>query len=146
VDRRILLLAILAMVIAGGALAFGIARGVADSEAGLGIPTENLVERSPTGAAPITGSVHVAGNGCFHLDADDGARYFIVWPEGFRQDSAEVVAPDGTRYGDGDPLSATGWIRDADEVVAAADGPDGYMGAIVGFCADEQQVAVLLTH
>jgi hypothetical protein len=146
VNRRILILGILAMVIVGAAVAFGIVRGVADSEAGLGIPTENLVERSPTGAAPIAGSVHVAANGCFHLDADDGARYFLVWPEGFRQDAAEVVAPNGARYGGGDALSGTGWIRDADEVVAAADGPDGYMGSVLGFCADEEQIAVLLTH
>jgi hypothetical protein len=146
VNRRILILGILAMVIVGAAVAFGIAGSGADNEAGLGIPTENLVERSPAGAAPIAGTVWVAGNGCFHLDAHDGARYFIVWPEGFRQDSAEVVAPGGGRYGDGDSLSGTGWIRAADEVVAAADGPDGYMGAIVGFCADDEQIAVLLTH
>jgi len=146
VDRRILILAIVAIVIVGAVLAFGVARDAADNEAGLGIPTENLVERSPTGAAPIAGTVQGAANGCFHLNADGGERYFIVWPESFRQDSAEVVAPNGARYGDGDPLSATGWIRDADEVVAAADGPDGYMGAIVGFCADDEQIAVLLTH
>src|SRR5688572_19242197 len=131
------------VAIAGIALAVAITRDASDSEAGLGLPTENLVERPPADSTPIAGTLHVARNGCFHLDADDGSRYFVVWPEGFRSDAAEVVAPDGVRLGDGDPLSGDGWARDAGDVIAAADGPDGYMDSVLGYCAEEEQIAVL---
>jgi hypothetical protein len=137
------IIAIVAFAIVGVALTVAITQDVSDSRAGLGLPTENLVERPSDGSTAITGTLQVAGNGCFHLDADDGGRYFVVWPEGFESDAAEVIAPGGARYGDGDPVAGDGWIRDADEVVAAADGPDGYMGSVLGFCAEDEQIVVL---
>ena len=141
--RRTLIIAIVVFAIAGIAIAVAITRDVAGSEAGLGLPTENLVERPFSDSTPISGTLHVAGNGCFHLDADDGSRYFVVWPEGFRSDAAEVVAPGGVRFGDGAPVAGDGWARDADDVIAAAGGPDGYMDAVLGYCAEEEQIAVL---
>jgi hypothetical protein len=121
---------------------------VADSrsEGGMGIPTENLVDPPAGGTTDIGGVVHVAGNGCFHLDSDDGERYFVVWPDGFEQDAAEVVSPTG-RYADGDRVAAgRGWIRSVDEVVAAADGENGYMAMVLGYCATEGElVAVIKT-
>jgi hypothetical protein len=145
VNRRTLIIAIVAFAIVGVVLTVAITRDASDNRAGLGLPTENLVERPSDGSTALAGALHVAGNGCFHLDADDGTRYFVVWPQGFESDAAEVVAPGGARYGDGDPVAGDGWIRDADEVVAAADGPDGYMGAVLGYCAEDEQIAVLHT-
>lgn len=142
-SRRILIIAIIAFAISGIALAVAITRGVSDNKAGMDLPTENLVDRPAAESTPITGTLHVAGNGCFHLDADDDARYFVVWPEDFRSDAADVVAPDGARYGDGAPLRGEGWVRGADEVVAAADGPDGYLDMVLGYCAEDEQIAVL---
>jgi hypothetical protein len=116
--------------------------GCANGEVGLEIPTENRVERPAVASQPITGEMHVAANGCFHVIVDD-VRYFVVWPEGFRQDSAEVIGTDGSRYSGGVPLSGAGWVRSVDDVVHAADGPDGYMGAVTGYCADEDEQVVV---
>ena len=113
------------------------------NEVGMGIPTENLVQRPGTDMADIDGYVDVAGNGCFHLDSDEGERYFVVWPEGSRQDAPTVLSPTAV-YGDGDPIHGRGWVRDVDDVVAAADGKDGYMDMVLGYCAAEgEKVAVI---
>jgi hypothetical protein len=143
VSRRVLIIAIIAFAIVGVAFAVAISRGASDNTAGMGLPTENLIDRPGVDSTPFEGTLHLAGNGCFHLDADDGARYFVVWPEGFRLDAAEIVAPGGVRYGDGTPLTGDGWARDADEVVAAADGPDGYLDMVLGYCAEDEPIAVL---
>jgi hypothetical protein len=130
-----------AFLLAPGVLALALV-GCVGNEAGLNIPTENLVERPNAGSQPITGDMRTAANGCFHVIVDD-VSHFVVWPEGFRQDSAVVIGTDGSRYSGGDPLSGTGWVRSVDDVVAAADGPDGYMGAVTGYCAEEGEQVVV---
>jgi hypothetical protein len=54
-----------------------------------------------------------------------------------------VIGADGSRYSGGDALSGEGWVRPADDVIDAADGPDGYMGAIIGYCAEEDEQVVV---
>jgi hypothetical protein len=112
------------------------------NQAGMGIPTENLVDEPGTAPDAIAGTLHVAGNGCFHLRTDDG-QLFVIWPEGFTQDAAVVVGSDGTRYAAGDALGGTGWVRTVDEVIDAADGPDGYLDMVLGYCAEGEPIAVL---
>jgi hypothetical protein len=115
------------------------------NEAGLNIPTENLVDSPASAAQSIDGEMRTAANGCFHITVDD-VSYFVVWPEDFRQDGATVIGADGSRYSGGDALSGSGWVRSVDEVVAAADGADGYMGSVTGFCAEDgEQVVVFET-
>lgn len=130
-----------AILLAPSVVAFVIAGCVGD-EAGLNIPTENLVERPSTESQSIMGDMHTAVNGCFHVIVDD-VSHFVVWPDGFRQDGAVVIGSDGSRYSAGDPLSGTGWVRSVDDVVAAADGPDGYLGAVTGYCAEEGEQVVV---
>ena len=128
-------------LVAGAALALVLA-GCVNDEAGLGIPTENLVQPPSAASEPIEGELHVSGNGCFHVVVD-GVQHVVVWPEGFRQDSAVVIGADGSRFSGGDALSGEGWVRPADDVIDAADGPDGYMGAIIGYCAEEDEQVVV---
>lgn len=126
---------------AGAALTIVLASCVSN-EAGLNIPTENLVESPDSVAEAIDGELHTAANGCFHIIVDD-ISYFVVWPEGFRQDGATVLGTDGSRYSGGDPLSGSGWVSSVDDVVAAADGPDGYMGSVTGYCAEDGEQVVV---
>ncbi len=137
------MIAIVLLAVVAAGIACGVSRSGEQSYAGMGVPTENLVDRPAAAAEPLSGTVRVANNGCFHLEASDGTRYFVVWPEGTKQDSAQVIAPGDVRYGRGDSVAGEGWVRDPDEVVRAADGPDGYMDMVMGFCADGEQVAVL---
>jgi hypothetical protein len=111
-------------------------------EAGLNIPTENLVQEPGEAAQPIEGRMHTAANGCFHVIVDD-VSYLVVWPEGFRQDSAVVIGTDGSRYSGGDELDGSGWLRSVDAVVSAADGPDGYMDAVTGYCAEDGELVAV---
>jgi hypothetical protein len=116
---------------------------VPSDEVGMGIPTENLVDRPVAAAVPISGEAKVGPKGCLLLDID-GTSYFVVWPAGYRYDANAAIAPDGTRMGGGHAIAGEGWIRQVDDVVAAADGPDGYMDMATGFCTDgEMPVAVL---
>ena len=113
-----------------------------DNEGGLGIPTENLVDPPAAAAQPIAGQMQTADNGCFHLVVE-GTAHYVVWPAGFTQDAADVVATDGSRYTDGDGLAGTGWVRPVADVVAAADGPDGYLDSITGYCVEEGEQVVV---
>ncbi|MBX3195292.1 MAG: hypothetical protein KF727_09380 [Microbacteriaceae bacterium] len=113
-----------------------------DTEGGMGIPTENLIARPYEDPVPIGGELHVASNGCFHLRTAD-EQLFVVWPDGYRQDADVVVAPDGTRIGEGQPVAGTGWIRTAEDVVFDADGPDGYLDMVLDYCADDERIGVL---
>ena len=140
--RAIVIGVVLLVLVAAGIVVVAVQQNT-DSEAGLGIPTEDLLDAPFDDVAPQTGTLHVAANGCFHLDTDDGLQY-LVWPRGSRQDADVVHGPDGTEFAEGDHIDGDGWVRPADEVIDAGDGPDGYMGAIIGFCVeDDEQVVVL---
>lgn len=135
-------IALMAVVLVG-VVTFALTQGQDQSEAGMGIPTENLVDEPYDDAQAIAGAMEVAANGCFHLRTAD-EQLFVVWPDGFEHDSDAAKAPDGTRYVDGDEIDGIGWIRDADDVVRDADGPDGYLDMVLGYCApDGERVAVL---
>ena len=111
-------------------------------EAGLSVPTAELLP-TPDAQESIAGTVIVADDGCFHLETESGRR-FVVWPSGTQQDGAVVRLPDGRELGQGDPISGRGWLLEAAEAVAAADEPDGYLAAVIGFCADDgESLAVL---
>jgi hypothetical protein len=112
------------------------------TEAGMGIPTENLVDRPYEDPVPISGDLHVAGNGCFHLRTAD-EQLFVVWPDGYGMDGAVVVAPGGSTIGDGEPVAGSGWIRSGEDVVLDADGPDGYLDMVLDYCAGDQRIGVL---
>jgi hypothetical protein len=112
-------------------------------EAGMGIPTEDLVDPPAAEPQAIGGTMHIEANGCFDLRTADG-DLFLIWPEGYRHDATAAVAPDGTRVAGGDDIAGTGWLRTGADVVAAADGPDGYMDMVIDYCAgDAEQVVVL---
>ncbi|WP_210508134.1 hypothetical protein [Naasia sp. SYSU D00057] len=93
----------------------------------------------------VAGTVLVADDGCFHLDTEAGRR-FVVWPVGTQQDGALVRLPDGRELGQGDPVSGRGWQLEAAEAIAAADGPDGYLATVIGFCADDGEPLAVLAE
>ena len=126
--------------------------GSSSSQAGFGLL---VLDSSDAGAAIASGSaasgshagtLTVESNGCFTWHATDEAEAdsaWIVWPEGARQDGAEVVLGSGEHAADGDALDAVGAI------VSLADLPDGatdssYFASFGQFCgADERGVLVL---
>lgn len=112
------------------------------SEGGLGVPTVDRLGPMPGSPIQLAGTVTVAENGCFHLSTEAGT-YFVVWPEGFEQDGDRVFLPFGPEFSNGDTAVGSARVLDASSTVAAGDGPDGYIGAVTGFCVEEEeQVAV----
>ncbi|HEY8590516.1 MAG TPA: hypothetical protein VIL55_13315, partial [Naasia sp.] len=76
------------------------------------------------------------------IDTPDG-RMFVVWPPGFEQDADVVQSPEGLAFGDGSSVTGRARVIDVDTAVDAADGPDGYLASITGFCVEDgEQVAV----
>ncbi|MCU1570238.1 MAG: hypothetical protein JWR33_979 [Naasia sp.] len=117
--------------------------GCADdsTEAGLGVPTVSDLELSTGTVTALQGTIWIAGNGCFHLKNEDGT-YFIVWPREFQQDADQVFVQLGDTFTDGDPVTGMGRILDVAAAVAAAGGPDGYVGSVTGYCAEKgEQIA-----
>jgi ABC-type sugar transport system substrate-binding protein len=133
--RTAALAAVALTVLASAACASG------PSEAGLGLPTVDLLGPLPGSGIQLVGTVTVAENGCFHLSTD-GGTYFVIWPEGFKQDSDRVFLDSGPEFSDGDAAVGLARILDASAAVAAGDGPDGYMEAVTDFCAEEEELAV----
>ncbi|MCU1437379.1 MAG: malic enzyme [Naasia sp.] len=115
--------------------------GAAFSEGGLGIPTADLLE-PPGVEQELAGTIAVGDNGCFHVDTVDG-RLYVIWPAGFEQDAEVVRSPAGGVFGDGAPVTGLASILDADAAVRAADGPDGYIATVTGYCLeDDERIAV----
>ena len=135
------------IVVVAAALA-GCAPGGADAEGGFGLPTLSESDAAAIVAegSSVEGALAVEANGCFTLaQTDDAAAEgaWIVWPDGARQDGAEVVLASGDRVGEGALLVGVG------AAVALSDLPDGgsrdsYFGSFGRFCgADERGVLVL---
>lgn len=85
-------------------------------------PDEQAAEPDPNeqagGEMELTGTLggdaELEG-GCAWLDADDGTRYEVAWPDGYevRFEPLELVGPDGeTVARDGDTLHVTGELAE----------------------------------
>ncbi|TFC70871.1 hypothetical protein E3T21_09230 [Cryobacterium sp. TMB3-15] len=96
----------------------------------------NLLTLLPGSTVQLAGTVTIAENGCFHLSTKSG-RYFVIWPEGFEQDGDQVSIPSGPVFSAGDAAIGSARVLDVSAAVAAGDGPEGYIGAVIDFCAGE---------
>lgn len=81
------------------------------------LPTLDPSEALREDAMEITGvlgTVDVEG-GCTVLEGDDGERYEVLWPEGYRVEpgASELTGPDGeVAAAPGDELTVTGAVAD----------------------------------
>jgi hypothetical protein len=82
------------------------------------------------------------GSGCFFLETDEGALYWVIWPEGAEQafvrppkdyDSGSVKLADGTVIDIGDRIELVGQAQTRNEL-PDGDNPDSMWGAFAGFC------------
>jgi hypothetical protein len=112
-----------------------------DSEAGMGLPVVGWLPEPPAGGEPMTGTLRVASNGCFHLEIDD-AQLFALWPDEFAHAGAEVRTDDGTLLGAGDPIQGTGAVLPHNTAVGLG-GPDSQLAQAIDYCAEDMDVVVL---
>jgi hypothetical protein len=108
----------------------------------MGLPVVGWLDDPVSGDVTIAGTMRVADNGCFHLETD-GVHAFVVWPDGFEHDGAQVRTASGDAIGDGDPVSGTGALLDGAAATEAGGGRDSQLGQAIGYCADGMDVAVL---
>ncbi len=134
------------MVLMTGALAAVALTGCAapdDSEGGMGLPVVEWLDAPATGGSAVTGVLRVADNGCFHLESGE-EHFFVVWPDGFKHDGAQVRTGDGTVIADGDEVSGTGTVLPHADAVEAAGG-DSQLGQAIAYCAEGTDILVLTT-
>ncbi|MFC0681792.1 hypothetical protein ACFFGH_28505 [Lysobacter korlensis] len=120
----------------------GCAGEAESAEGGMGLPVVGWLDEPTTGGTAISGTMRVADNGCFHLESDS-AHLFILWPDGFEHDGAQVLTGDGAAIADGDELSGTGTVLANSDAVEAGGGKDSQLGQAVGYCAEGLDVVVL---
>lgn len=115
--RTAILLSISALLVSGCSLV----QRSDDSSAG-GSPPESMIPPGATGKPSIdpTAERIVSGTlgfesiegGCPYLAVDDGTRYQVIYPEGWRLDSSSgaLTGPDGQSYRPGTSISVRGSI------------------------------------
>ena len=113
-----------------------------DSEGGMGLPVVGWFDDAPAGDTELSGTMRVADNGCFHLE-NGTTHQFIVWPDGFEHDGAQVRTASGGAIVDGDPVSGTGVVLSGSDATDAGGGPDSQLGQAIGYCAEGGDVVVL---
>jgi hypothetical protein len=120
--------------------------GTEDEDAslgGFGLPVRSGVGAVDAPQQELAGALHVESNGCFTWDDGSASRPWVVWPDGAEHAGDQVVLPDGTAVGAGDPLVGTGGRVDADAFEDWAN-PDSYLSAFGGFCdAGDRGIVVL---
>ena len=101
------------------ALVLGLAACAGAGDASIeATPEPDLSTTSPAlgAGATITGTLSVEGveGGCVVLEADDGERYEVIWPDGWQVSSQlEIVNADGEVVADaGDPITVAGEVAD----------------------------------
>lgn len=100
------------------------------------------------GETYIHGDAHLSGillleeNGCWKI-AFGGERRLVAFPQGFEvgESGVAMVAPDGTEYGDGIAVDATGGPSSLASLPGAA---DGYWGDLISFCDPSATEIVVL--
>lgn len=96
----------------------------------MGLPQQLPGEHYPGRPAELTGTLHVADDGCVYLL--DAAMRLVIWPSGSAL-STPVRLPGGTELSDGDRLRGSGKLV---PVGSLPGGADGYWAHVTGFCDD----------
>ena len=88
-------------------------------------------------------SIHHGADYCV-VATVDGKDYFTIWPEGFHQDElGNVIALDGTPYGQGGAFIGTVILTDRRTVAAAS---DSRLDPLITYCqGDAEPVAIILS-
>jgi hypothetical protein len=108
----------------------------------MGLPVLRWLHHRPTSDTAISGTMRVAGNGCFLLE--NGTQHmFIVWPDGFEDDGAQVRTLSGDPITNGDTVTGTGAVLQHDAATEAGGGRDSRLGQAIGYCAPGMDIAVL---
>jgi hypothetical protein len=92
---------------------------------------------------PSSATLAMHDNGCFYLSLEERTAW-AVWPAGTTRDADQLVLPDGTRLGDGDPLNGSvALVRklDVDALVG-----DGGPAGLAQLCVGEDGDVALLTN
>ena len=129
----------------GGAVVVGAsacAPQAESSEGGMGLPVVGWLPEPPADGEPIAGTMRVASNGCFHLDAD-GQHLFALWPDDFEHAGAEVRTGDGTMLGEGDSVEGQGTLVAHDAAVELGGGAESQLGSAIGYCAEGLDIVML---
>ena len=125
----------------------GTSAGSDDEESlgGMGVPQQFPGEEYPGPRTEQTVRVHLARNGCFLGQPNEGSgRRLVVWPAGTEQgdDGDELLLPDGALVRHGDTVSGPGVVMPVDRL-AGSDG-DGYWAMVVGFCTPRASEVLVL--
>lgn len=77
----------------------------------------------------------------------DGVKSFAIWPKNFTRDpSGDVIASDGSSYGEEDSFSATIINSTPTKVLALeGGGDDGYLGTLLSRCTDGGSHVTIIT-
>jgi len=107
------------------------------------LPTTDELSTYDDNTLSANVSIHHGDDNCV-VATIDGADYFTIWPEGFEQDErGNVIALDGSGYGQGGAFIGTVILTDRDTVAAAS---DNRLDGLITFCqGDDDDVAIIVS-